>query len=99
MLGAFGCGERLMEARVGLVPAPAGHDVPVRARLLIGPHIIDWAIGGANQGAICGADLSLSVITNERAPACPILRVDDGLCDAIFVEWNPETRAFGWTRN
>ncbi len=48
----------------------------------LGPQFIFAVpVGGITQYALCGTDVDLQVLPG----ACPVLRVDDGRCDALFV--------------
>jgi uncharacterized protein YecT (DUF1311 family) len=84
-------------ARVGLAPGfDAAQGGPTLAvRLQIDHEYLDFAVGGDTQDAFCGTDVQLEIV---QTVACPAIRMDDGMCDAIIVAWDPETFELGWTR-
>jgi uncharacterized protein YecT (DUF1311 family) len=98
VLGPFTCEAQILEARIGLVAITPPDKGLVRARLSVGQHVLEWPVSANKQDAFCGVNISLSVIPNKKRPLCPTLRVDDGLCDAFFVQWDKKSQKFTWTR-
>ena len=94
----FDC-ENQLEARLALVPGydneAAQHTLA--ARIKIGNHSLDIPVGGNNENAFCSAEIAISV--TDSTSACPVLRVDDGKCDAFFISWDKQKRSFRWQRN
>jgi hypothetical protein len=97
ILGSFKCDDQLMEARIGLLPVSPPDKSTLRAQLVVGQHALTWPIGGNQQDAFCGADISLSIVAGKGN--CHAISVNDGLCDAFFVNWDDRTRKFLWSRN
>jgi len=65
----------------------------------LGPQFIFAVpVGGLTQYALCGTDVRLEVVTGEKG-ACPVLRVDDGKCDALFVHHDAKRGAWVLNRN
>jgi hypothetical protein len=97
ILGTFKCDDQLMEARIGLLPVSPPEKATLWAQLVVGRHALTWPIGGNQQGAFCSANLKVSSIAGKNK--CQTLRIDDGLCDSIYVRWDNKSRKFQWSRN
>ena len=71
------------------------------------------AVGGDDQYALCGMAGQAPSVTLETYPLAPEahaasglpagcrtgLRIDDGMCDALFVMWSPQAEDFIFERN
>lgn len=90
--------DQILPAKVGLSALHHVEDDKIRlyAHIKIGEEAIDVPIQDAEQESLCGTDISLS--TFDWDEGCALLRVDDGLCDALFVTWDVERRSFFWNR-
>lgn len=99
VLGAFKCDGRILQARIGLIPQTPPEGEQVRAFLTVDDSQLEWPIGAKRQDAVCSADLTLSVTADPQKSGCPMIKVDDGLCDSIRVRWNPAADTFEWSRN
>jgi uncharacterized protein YecT (DUF1311 family) len=81
----LGCLETPVSAKVGL---SGGYDIDTDTRMAVavvdvGGLSVDIPIGGAGQGALCGVPVAVEAAAG--LDGCPALRVDDGLCDAVYV--------------
>ncbi len=94
----FNCTE-IQEVRFGLV---SGFDsekgkLILSARVNIGSETLDFPIGGETQDAFCAPPMSMEIYYAKNG--CPGIRVDDGMCDAIFINWDKAGKGYIWTRN
>jgi uncharacterized protein YecT (DUF1311 family) len=94
----FTC-EKDVEAKIGLVPIYNYEQARAMlyARLAIDTHEIDFPIGDNTQDSFCGTNLRISLSKTDSP--CPAIRIDDDMCDAIYVYWNKEKQSFLWERN
>jgi len=96
LLDSFLCETPVM-ARVGLAPGfdPDRGEQTLALRLQVDHEYLDFPVGGDTQNAFCGADVQIETVQTD---SCPTIRLDDGMCDAITVSWDPETFDLVWTR-
>ncbi len=89
----FNC-QQPQTARVGLILKPGE---PLIARLQIGQQKLDFPIATDTQNSLCGTTLRLS--SQPLDQQCSELRLDDGMCDAMLIRWDPQQKRLRWERN
>lgn len=82
---AVGCGNEAVSVRVGL---SGGYDIDTDNRMAVAVvdtpgASLDISIGGSGQVALCGVPVAIEAV--EGLDGCPAVRVDDGMCDALYV--------------
>lgn len=98
LTGRFNC-EQIEDVHLGLIPGfdtDKGKQV-LTARVSIGSESLDFPIGGDTQNAFCAPPAEME--TYDPGNHCPGVRIEDGMCDAIFIEWNKKERRYIWKRN
>lgn len=91
-------GKDMQYAELGLLPEfdYKNNRQMLKARLRLGEQLIDFPIGGDAQNAFCSAAIEMLPSSNNGGMA---IRLDDGMCDAIFVRWDAASNAYLWERN
>lgn len=98
-IGDFDCDGDPDLAALALVPLSPPNAELLSARLTIGEWIGRFPIGGDGQNALCTGEVVMSMVPSFGNPSCPMVRIDDGACDAMFVVWNSAIKDFEWFRN
>lgn len=96
--GAFDCKEKV-EAKVGLLPIynyDQGRS-ELQVHVQIGFYSLFFPIQHNRQEGLCGPNVTISQIDMDKQ--CPVLRLDDGLCDAFFISWDETQKYYTWERN
>lgn len=98
-IGDFDCDGAPDLATLALVPLAPPSKSLLMARLTIGDWSVNFPIGGDDQEALCTGEVLMSVVPSFADRSCPMVRIDDGACDGMFVTWDAQANGFQWFRN
>jgi uncharacterized protein YecT (DUF1311 family) len=98
-IGDFDCDGKPDLATLALVPLAPPSETLLTARLTIGEWSVRFPIGGDGQDSLCTGEVLMTVLPSFADASCPMVRIDDGACDSMFVMWDPPTKDFQWFRN
>lgn len=98
-IGDFDCDGDPDLAILALVPLAPPNTELLSARLTIGEWTGRFPVGGNGADSLCTGEVLMSMVPSFDNPSCPMVRIDDGACDAMFVIWNDAAKDFEWFRN